>query len=238
MVTNPAQTIYDIYEKLAAICVNDFTLYVAWSKVLDVDPNDYPEVYLQLIGMKEIIQATKKIVQQQFPEQADFLLMHYPSVESLLQPSSLQVPMRSFGGNFSEVIMQSLKGCAMFVKPIENSIDIEQLKQLDIEVRELIEWVAESNIPEDIKGSVLKSLESISRAIRDRRFKGVSGLDDALTVMTGTIARQGQNMSNYPELKGRLWSVISRLSDIISVATVAQQSLPTLAPFIEKLLGP
>jgi hypothetical protein len=241
MAINPAQRILEIYQRLSNFSRSENgTLYAAWSKALDVESGSFIEVYRQLAEIQETIQRVRKIIRVQLPGQADLLLMHYQNVESLLQPGCLTSHCNTFVGSFSDAIMHGLTVCAAMMelnKDVhEEAIDLEQLKKLDAEVRELIEWVAESEIHEKIKGSVIYSLELVLRAVRDYRFKGIAGFEEAQIAIIGTIGLY-EEIKTDPEFKDKIWPVLTRVSEIISVATALQQSLPILAPFIEKLLG-
>jgi hypothetical protein len=134
--------------------------------------------------------------------------------------------------------MQSLTACYLFMGQTEEALSTEQLKHLEVEVSDLIEWILNTDISSHITKPIIEGLESILRAIRDYRIRGIAAMQDALTFTIGSMVianREGQ-LETHPDLATKVANTISFVANLVTATGFIIQYGPMLPPIIQKFL--
>ena len=135
--------------------------------------------------------------------------------------------------------LRSLSHCSLEFSRLDNlpvypTEDIV-IKDLTREVDALYQSVSEGNLPEDVQKFLLEQLEIIRRAIRNYRFRGVSSLQEALERNVGASilnssrleeVDQEEDVKKFKDVIGRLYSIVSKSSKLVSVGEQVVKYLP------------
>lgn len=135
--------------------------------------------------------------------------------------------------------LDKLKFCAYTLSREQGEIllSAEQLNELLLEVRELLDKVLESELNADIKQFLIERLRDIEQAIINYKFEGSVGLRKVLEGTIGALILSG-NVKEQKEnpLVTRFFTVVTRLAALLNIANTSKQLTPDVFNIVSKLL--
>ncbi|WP_214107831.1 hypothetical protein [Acrocarpospora catenulata] len=227
---NPAGRLQAMLSDLREIGPNTPVRH-AWAKVLGIRADDLPEFVRRfglLVSLPGQIRAEVDALEDVDP---DMLLRHLPDVEAALE-ESLASPNAALGNVFAKydsTALFALEACSDYLhrRRAESVISDDGLKEIVEKTRELIDYVLQSDIPDDLKTFLLTRLREIEQAVQDIQIRGTQALVDVLERTAGALAmRPGL----YERLKVQepVWSMFAAVLSII--ASIAQVTAIMLTP--------
>jgi hypothetical protein len=129
-----------------------------------------------------------------------------------------------------------LEKCSLYLSGNNFEIQAPILEELQRDIEDLRDQVMESDLDGEIAEFIHSTLDNLSRAIQDYRFRGNKGLSDSVELSIGRYFIHKDEMSKQDD-KGYLNKVFSILSRVLTVLNITNVS-STLAEKVFKLLPP
>jgi hypothetical protein len=171
-------------------------------------------------------------------------------IKDALVITDLNAPWIDYRAKIDNGDIRAVKFLGVESARLENTstilIEQDKLNELLSEVTELYNLVQNSNLPFDVQFIILTQLDVIRQAITEYRFKGVSGLSQALERSVGSYAlnkerfevveKQFQEVGKFKMLIAKLIGMTAFANHATAVAERTVKHLPQLPEFIDKYI--
>lgn len=233
---NPAGRLHDLLTQAVRQSEQQNTRQ-AWAAVFGVDPTDTGAILQSLAALIEQIAVGKEEVLKLADANHDLFLEPFLELEKSFTQVNLEASWKGFKSRIGSETLVKLRYCADKLGEVraEEVLEKDQLAELRHMVEELIDEVAEAELPSQLKLLLLRNLETARMALLQYRIRGLDGLRTAADLNLGAVFRecvQGQPESARGVMN-KVWTFAVRLNTVISMAQKLK-SLPV--PDLDELL--
>lgn len=239
--SNPAGRLHKILSD--AKIQNDRTqVKKAWASVLDIEENDVL-VTKSVVELYSLSQEIQSLIKMNEDLNHELYLSSFAQIERAFFPLNLETQWSTVKSHLSPEALTRLQFCAELLSDFysEESLSEEDLKDIIQKTEELFETIYKSNLPKDLRLSLLEEVERIRSAINLYKIKGAKGLKEALQGTLGAV------VSNHEELKEasktnkdvikRLGELIDKMDSFASKALKVKKALTSPVKFMIELLA-
>lgn len=134
---------------------------------------------------------------------------------SFANPSTIT----NYQNYITEATLERIDSCGDLLKQATGEFELEResLDELQQEVENLIDYVAESTINMNLKTLVLNCLGDIKKSIHDYQFKGTKGIKDALDASAGAmiLSTSGAETEEERHIFKSVFELISKFNQLV-----------------------
>lgn len=228
-IDNPAGRLYDILNRTKQAGSVEFTVLSALSGTLSVDPKDAIGVSNALIQLIGLINNTDLAIEQLEGYKYKRYQKMIERIKTAFQDVDYQLKWKDILKYLNDETLLSLKFCAEDLSGTESHIDRDALKELQDEVKSLLEKVIESNeLGKELRTFLYEKLQDIDKAIRDYRFYGAAGIRRAFESSLGAALINQKQIQEQQEnnLVDRFFKVLGKIDSLLSPLAKAKQLIP------------
>ena len=218
---DPAQRLLKILSDFQQ--VPNQPMLAAWASVLEVDPDDLPELLFAVAAVTALPAQLEVELRAALPEvDLELFLGWKPKVEATMQGfrnsgSSVDAIQRQY----DESTLLSLRHASHALRLGGRDLPDEHLTALADALRDLDELIENSaDIDEDLREFLLDLVSEMKRAVRLVRVQGIDGLQVSLERTLGALLVRAQLGKQLPEPKAgvgrKFFAVIAQLGGLIS----------------------
>jgi hypothetical protein len=240
-IDNPAGRLYTIFVKFRDH--NDKTnIGDAWANVFGIDKYDTSEILLSISEVVTLIEETKYQLSL-LDVNHELYMRPFGEIQQVLTFSFNQT-LGHVRNYVSESVMSDLEFCdELLSREIgEKLIEEATLDDLLSNVNTLSEEIYKSDLPSELKNSIMDNLNNISWAIRHYQIHGAKGLKKATESALGSIAFFARYEHERPDEEGEqliikygkfLLKVMSAVADAYALAQLTDGAVDALLPLLQ-----
>ena len=212
-----------------------------WAAVFEIDAENIPLIYARLVRLDQELGDTEKQIQS-FESDCSLYLRHFSTLHGVVSPKNLDAHWGPTQDTLSEQALESLEFCSSVLdkKAPEKQLPDDDLDILRNQIREIVDLIANSSLPNSAKQILADIARSLQDALHEYRIRGVRGLREELYAV---FARLERNMPAIAPEKDdsvvgrifeylKLWQVTT--SAYLNTSQLAGSILPAL---LERVAG-
>jgi hypothetical protein len=206
---------------------------------LEVEDNNF-EVIIGLGKIFELIDSTRESIKKLNNIDIDLYLSPLEELaEAFLKIRLSNNWVSSDAVGIDKKTLDKLKFCAYTLSREQGEIllNAEQLNELLLEVRELLDKVLDSELDADIKSFLVEKLRDIEQAIFNYKYEGSVGLRKVLeSTVGGTVLNANVKEQKENPLVTNFFTLVTRLATILNITNTTKQLEPDVSNMFSKLL--
>lgn len=226
---NPAGRLYDILSRAKQSNSLESTVINVLSGILSVDPRDVIGVSYTFTQLKGLINDTDLAIEQLEGYKYKRYQKMIERIKVAFQDVDFELKLKDILKYLNDETLLSLKFCAEDLSGTETHIDKDTLKELQDEVKSLLEKVIESNnLGKELRTFLYEKLQDIDKAIRDHRFYGSAGIRRAFESSIGAALINQEQIQEQQDNKivKEFFKVLSKIDSLLSPIVKAKQLIP------------
>lgn len=168
----------------------------------------------------------------------------YPLVITAIAPVRMQVAWEQTKVAISDTIVTKLQGADIALRRsvTEQMLVETDLKELRATIREALDSLKESALPQELKNFIATQLIRVGTSLDEYDYRGLAGLQDALAGYLGSLAATKDQITEHTTIpqKRKLFDVLTVANGVMTLAHSIALEWPELhAGFnaLAKLLG-
>lgn len=234
---NPASRLWSLLAKGHEVPGNE-PVWKAWVHLLELgDDTDLGECMRHFAAVYALPRQIRAAVEAREDLNRELLLRQLPRVEERLYSMSLHQPWAEFIRPIDPPLIESMEYIADALARVapEPIIDKQTVKRLHEEIRVLFDEVADADLEDDLRESLLYHLQAMDDALRQVKTRGVSALAYAVEAAVGAeLIRTGRG-EPPPETgpRRKFWDFVARATVVVGLVN---QTL-ALPPAVQDLAG-
>lgn len=193
----------------------------AWANVFGIEQQDKSSIFKMLILLQEASNDIKHKISNMEGVNSNLLLSQHANIEQVVMASNLDAGWSNYKPYLNLAVMLNLAHCAEALSRYdEKPIDEDELKNLDTDIAELFNKVADGTIDPTLRDIILGLLEAIRRSIAEYKIRGANGLRDELAYFIGKVVQNNDLMKNNSGLEevSSLWKIFARVDNMTTIA--------------------
>ncbi|WP_426159027.1 hypothetical protein [Pseudomonas sp. TSRC2-2] len=219
---------------------NDAQISELWAKVFDCKVTDTITIF-NGIGLMHRLNAEAREATETFsPGSPDFFFKPFGQIEHLLSKMALHTQWANISSLLNQETMTALEFIEHFIdanyskpRPDSGQKIVDLLNQVDA----LIESCVVSNLDEELKKLFVKQLQALRSALLSFRISGPTGLEDAMSQVTGALMRNQSvikdRLDKNDPFSTKFFDILSKANDLTAGY---QTAVIALAPIGTMLL--
>ena len=222
---NPAARLLEFVNKAHSVPGN-LPAIQGWRKVLDLKEDNCIEIYTGIADIIQLTRDTRKAIVGLDGYDQSLFLEPLDKVSSGINVVNLQGPWELVTNQFDDRTVLGLRFCSTVLDQHSNetSLSDDQIKFWLQDIEDLLDSIAASDVPDQLKIFFLEHLEKLRFALLHYWIFGTVGVQSAVERTAGAIiVRIAQN----PEIRnnsfwGRFLALLTNLANAITVLEGAQ----------------
>lgn len=217
-----------------------------WIELLGISKQNPDEAVFDLvrhlIAIKDLFAETEQALKHIEGIDEELYIEPLSRLEKAVSPDRMQSIFRTSFQCLNEADMTALKFIAHVVSqhPTYNEarIPADEIKGMLDELNSLYERIVNSELPVELRNTILDLIDEIRRAINEYRIRGVKGLRNTLALGVGTVIMNREIMeetTNDDDLEA-LTRMLVRLDKAISFASKVTPLLQAAANVLPRFL--
>lgn len=196
-------------------------------RVLGVSENNANRAAMRAIAqLQGMFDAAEREIDRCF-EKEETRALHKRPLASLIvvfSPLTLNAGWEQYRSNLRPEYLTGLEYSAHAVDELRGELQLEdsEIKSVREVVEDAISELRSANLTPEAKLLLEQALDNVRNALQGYRFGGLEGLKQAIASYTGAVALTADEIKTRVDegTKSKLWDVVARVSDLISLAQV------------------
>lgn len=240
--TNPAGRLYRLLQEIQVGDPKERVLDT-WVRVFDIAGQSDTEVMKRLVMLNEMLDETERTIKLNPKLNHAIYLTSFPNIRTLFSPLHLQNTRESLiTPHLTAEVMARLEFCSEALRDDWSEVEItpDKLQTIGVELNDLIERVAASDVAPALRKKLLEALETARLAISMYRIYGVKGLRGNLQTLFGLVITESASLKKESQQSAdvieRLGKWIERVDSVSSKALKVHKALTKPVRYLLELV--
>jgi hypothetical protein len=238
---NPAGRLVDILSA-ARRSKDDERSRSVWGKVFNIDEKNTGELLRALADLIHLVHETRSALEKIPDIDHKLYLRPFTRIDTALSNINLDAGWTHWKSQFDEHLITQLQYASDKLGRISGTSTIkpEKLNEIRNQLDSLTQAILESDLPEELKGLLVRNVEDLRRAVLSYQIRGLEGIEQELARSIGSMllnkkkleAAAGQQ--SQKSLFQKYFKVILMIDKLVAIAKNATQ---IGAPVLGLLVG-
>ena len=240
---NVVGRLYNIIEKITM--EKNGNAETAISKVFSLNEDDKASIFTNYAELYRMALEGKKLIEKHSPKNLDKYVNILNSVINGLSKIYFDASkdvinngLDDFKKYFDVKLMTSLEYCAEYLSNMsdESFIEDEKVKELIVDIEDIIENVFECNINKDLQHVLIFQLNNVRESLLKYKLFGIEGIRNGISTTLGSLILNRDKVNSDKD-KGMMEKVFGIISKINAVITLGNSGTKLLGSIIEQITG-
>lgn len=243
-IQNPFRRLHEQLSAARSLSANSATIDV-WASVFECDASNSALLVKGFSTLMDLVAESREAAERFIPGDKTRFLIPLDRIDDLLKTQHLAKPWAQFKPYLDDGTMVALDFGVYAMSqyyPGASADGSEQIRDFVLKLDELLEECLKSDLSQELKNLFIKHLESLRTALMKFRVDGMTGLEDAMDKIIGSIHRNSGPINSEPESEKviikKFFDVLGKVNDMISgYQTAAQIAAPAVTALLLPLLN-
>lgn len=243
---NPAGRLCTILKSAKSYKSQNQAAKLAWSEILEIDPNNIPFLLKQLGKVMELPEVIRQRISRYDDINQKVYLKWLPKVQRGFSNINLNGQFRSFTAPIDDAALDGLLFCSDLLsrRSPDKILDNTELNKIYEDTLKLRKKIIASNVDETTKKIMIQKFDEILSAIQEYKIDGSRPIEKVIESTIGEIITNKDLYEKATKSKfgDQFWKILSRVALVVTVTVGTIQigeSIVTLLPknSKEKMVG-